>query len=176
MPLLKAVVAVAAELAAPRSRAGRGVLWGSCTVSQPAKTVPQTSPARAQSGQQPLRMGSASTQSCWLWTLQNVDEYTGFNGTDTSLHIQGTDEWEHCPVAVRAGAALPLSPHSWEGAVFCHALRAEPGISVCTANEDWLGCDLLEKLPRYRCVPFPDCCWTIITSKAAREFEELITY
>lgn len=101
---------------------------------------------------------------------------THFNGTDTSLHIQGTDKWEHCPVAVKAGAALPLSPHSWEGAVFCHALRAEPGISVCTANEDWLGRDLLEKLPRYRCVPFPDCYWTLITSKAAREFEELITY
>lgn len=133
-----------AELAAPRSRAGCGMPWGSCTASQPAKRVPQTPQARAQSWQQPLGMGSASTQWCWLWThLQNADGCTCFNRIDTSLHVPGTDKLEHCPVAVKASAALPLSPHSWEGDVFCHALCAQPGISLCTANKDWLGQDLL---------------------------------
>lgn len=101
----------AAELAAPCSGSGSGVPWGSCMVSQLAQPLPQTSQAPEQNWQQPLRARFASTKTCWRWNLQRADECMCLNSRETSLHIEGTDKWERCPLAVWAAAALTcLSP------------------------------------------------------------------
>lgn len=112
--------------------------------------LPQTSQALGQSWQQPLRTCFASTER---WNLQRADESMCFNSRETSLEVEGTDEWECCPVPELV-LSLPISPHSWEGDVFCHVVHAGQDVSVYTANECLLGHDLLEKLSRHRCVPF----------------------